>query len=169
MNAVASPSHYVQGHIEAIYAIEQVLGVEGFKAFCMGNYLKYKMRHEHKNGKEDLDKAQTYLDWAVNGLPAPVNNRVPKKQSPRDLGSVSALLQVKLDNQTKGGWKVVSTTAYGIYDNISHGRFIFRVIDPNGLGFNAVLNNVHGGALYASIVQDAIAEIKSKYPSEFIA
>lgn len=75
---VFSPQHYAQGYIETIYVIEQTLGPEGFKAYCMGNYLKYKARHEHKNGKEDLEKAEVYLGWAVNGLPKPVNGRLPK-------------------------------------------------------------------------------------------
>ena len=78
MSNVNSPDHYTQGYMEAIYVIAQVLGAEGFKAFCMGNYLKYQMRAAHKNGQEDIDKAAVYLDWATNGLPEPVNNRLPK-------------------------------------------------------------------------------------------
>lgn len=69
MSAVDSPAHYQQGHIETIYAIEQTLGPEGFKAYCMGNWMKYIARHQYKNG-EDLAKANKYLEWAANGLPA---------------------------------------------------------------------------------------------------
>lgn len=75
---VNSPAHYTNGHVETIYAIENVLGPEGFKAYCMGNYMKYMARHRKKNGEEDLKKAEVYLGWAANGLPAPVNGKVPK-------------------------------------------------------------------------------------------
>lgn len=75
---VNSPEHYTNGHVETIYAIENVLGPEGFKAYCMGNYMKYMARHRKKNGEEDLKKAEVYLGWAANGLPAPVNGKVPK-------------------------------------------------------------------------------------------
>lgn len=76
---VNSPKHYTNGHVETIYAIENVLGPEGFKAYCMGNYMKYMARHQHKNGEEDLKKAQVYLNWLTNGLPAPVNGKLPKE------------------------------------------------------------------------------------------
>lgn len=75
---VNSPEHYTNGHVETIYAIENVLGPEGFKAYCMGNYMKYMARHRKKNGEEDLKKAGVYLGWAANGLPAPVNGKLPK-------------------------------------------------------------------------------------------
>ena len=78
MNNVESPQHYTQGYLEVIYIIEQTLGKEGFKAFCMGNWIKYQTRAAAKNGQEDLDKAQQYLEWAQNGLPEPVNGRVPR-------------------------------------------------------------------------------------------
>lgn len=75
---VHSPKHYVQGHLETIYVIQQVLGEQGFKDFCIGNYIKYRERHAFKNGGEDLKKAEQYLEWATNGLPEPVNGRVPR-------------------------------------------------------------------------------------------
>lgn len=68
-DAVKSPKHYQQGYIETIYAIAQTLGPEGFKAYCMGNWIKYSSRHKLKGGQEDLDKAEVYLGWAANGLP----------------------------------------------------------------------------------------------------
>ena len=79
MNNVESPQHYTQGYLEVIYIIEQTLGKEGFKAFCMGNWINYQTRAAAKNGQEDLDKAQQYLEWAQNGLPKPVDGRVPRK------------------------------------------------------------------------------------------
>lgn len=80
MSNVESPNHYTAGYIEVIYAIHDVLGREGFKAFCMGNYIKYNARANHKGLRtEDLAKADQYLEWATNGLPDPVDGRVPRQ------------------------------------------------------------------------------------------
>lgn len=81
MSNVESPNHYTQGYMEVIYEIRDTLGAEGFKAFCMGNWMKYNARASHKGLKsEDLAKADQYLEWAANGLPKPVNNRVPRPE-----------------------------------------------------------------------------------------
>lgn len=71
-NAVNHPSHYTQGNCETIYEIRDILGPDGFKAYCLGNWIKYKSRAAYKNGTEDLEKAEVYLGWAVKGLP-PLN------------------------------------------------------------------------------------------------
>jgi hypothetical protein len=78
---VHSPKHYTEGHIETIYAIGKALGPEGFKSYCMGNWIKYSSRHKEKGGAEDLAKAEVYLRWAVNGLPVPVNGKLPKERT----------------------------------------------------------------------------------------
>lgn len=80
MNNTHSPAHYTQGYLEVIYVIEQTLGPEGFKAFCLGNWIKYKSRYKNKGGEEDLKKAEKYLEWAVNGLPKPVNGKLPREE-----------------------------------------------------------------------------------------
>lgn len=66
---VNKPAHYNFGGIECIDYIRQVLGEEGFKAYCLGNTIKYIHRHPYK-GKpmEDLKKAQYYLNKAVTTL-----------------------------------------------------------------------------------------------------
>ena len=67
---VNKPAHYnYGGGIECIDYIRQVLGEEGFKAYCLGNTIKYIHRHPYK-GKpmEDLKKAQYYLNKAVTTL-----------------------------------------------------------------------------------------------------
>lgn len=74
---VQSPAHYTSGRLETIYHIHDTLGPEGFKAYCIGNTMKYLSRHKGKNGEEDLRKAYVYLGWATDGLPEPVNGRVP--------------------------------------------------------------------------------------------
>ena len=64
---INSPNHYkLEGlGIESIEIIKARLGQEGFKAFCVGNALKYIIRAEKKNGIEDYKKAQKYLEWII--------------------------------------------------------------------------------------------------------
>lgn len=62
---VNHPSHYNQGGVECIDAIRAALGKDGFEAFCIGNVIKYLWRYKHKNGLEDLQKAEVYLKWAM--------------------------------------------------------------------------------------------------------
>jgi len=63
---INNPSHYTQGGIECIDAIQAALG-SSFPGFLRGNIIKYLWRYEHKNRIEDLHKAQWYLrkliDW----------------------------------------------------------------------------------------------------------
>lgn len=66
---IKQPSHYkLNGlDIESIDVIKAVLGKDGFKSFCIGNCLKYLIRAEKKNGKEDYRKCKVYLDWILEG------------------------------------------------------------------------------------------------------
>lgn len=64
-DVVNKPNHYTYGDIEVIDYIEQV--TKNYKpelAFAIGNAIKYISRANHKNGKEDLDKARWYLNRA---------------------------------------------------------------------------------------------------------
>ena len=64
---VNSPSHYTQGEIECIDAIEQVVkDLDGMEAMCTGNAIKYLWRWKHKNGVEDLKKAVWYLQRMID-------------------------------------------------------------------------------------------------------
>jgi hypothetical protein len=67
---VAKPSHYNQGDgIECIEYIKQVLGPDGFVAYCRGNMMKYNHRAMYKgNPAEDLAKAAQYLNWVNETL-----------------------------------------------------------------------------------------------------
>lgn len=58
---VNHPSHYTQGKVECIDAMEQALGTEVVKGFCLGNTYKYLWRHADKNGDEDIEKAVWYF------------------------------------------------------------------------------------------------------------
>ena len=61
---VNSPSHYNNGKIECIDAIEAMLSHEEFVGYLRGNSLKYRWRFPYKNGIQDLKKA----DWYENKL-----------------------------------------------------------------------------------------------------
>lgn len=64
---VNSPSHYTQGSVECIDAIAQVIkDLEGMEAMCTGNAIKYLWRWKHKNGVEDIKKAQWYLQRMID-------------------------------------------------------------------------------------------------------
>lgn len=64
---VNSPSHYTQGNIECIDAIEEVVKhLDGMEAMCTGNAIKYLWRWKHKNGVEDIKKAIWYLQRMVD-------------------------------------------------------------------------------------------------------
>ena len=64
---VNHPSHYTQGKIECIDAIEEsTKGLIGISAVCVANVIKYIWRYKFKNGIEDLKKARWYLDKLIN-------------------------------------------------------------------------------------------------------
>ena len=63
---VNHPSHYTQGKIECIDAIEEsTKGLIGISAVCVANVIKYIWRYKFKNGIEDLKKARWYLDKLI--------------------------------------------------------------------------------------------------------
>lgn len=62
---INSPAHYNTGDIEVIDYIEDKLGPDGFRHYCIGNVLKYVSRYEHKGGEEDLKKARWYLNRII--------------------------------------------------------------------------------------------------------
>ena len=60
---VNHPSHYTQGGIECIDALEAATtGLEGIEAVCTANAIKYLWRWKYKNGVEDINKAIWYLE-----------------------------------------------------------------------------------------------------------
>lgn len=64
-DTVNYPSHYTDGGIEAIEAIEAQLTAEEFRGFLKGNIAKYVWRERHKGGTESLKKAQWYLNRLI--------------------------------------------------------------------------------------------------------
>lgn len=57
---VNHPSHYTQGNIECIDAMQAAYGKESVMHFCKCNAFKYQWRFDKKNGEEDIKKAQWY-------------------------------------------------------------------------------------------------------------
>ena len=62
---VNHPSHYADGGIECIEAIEAALTNEEFRGYCKGNCIKYIWRERHKGGTESLKKARWYLNRLI--------------------------------------------------------------------------------------------------------
>lgn len=68
-DTVQRPAHYNQSGIECIDAIAAaVKGKSGIEASLVGNVIKYLWRYELKNGVEDIQKAQWYLERLVKEL-----------------------------------------------------------------------------------------------------
>ncbi len=64
-NNVDHPTHYNQGGIECIDAMEAAYGTEVVIAFCMCNAFKYQWRFNSKNGREDILKSQWYQNKMI--------------------------------------------------------------------------------------------------------
>jgi hypothetical protein len=64
-DAINHPSHYIDGNIECIEAIEAALTNEEFRGYCKGNNIKYIWRERHKGETESLKKAQWYLNRLI--------------------------------------------------------------------------------------------------------
>jgi hypothetical protein len=60
------PTHYTDGGIECIEAIEAQLTKEEFRGYLKGNIAKYIWRERHKGGTESLKKARWYLDRLIS-------------------------------------------------------------------------------------------------------
>lgn len=60
-DVVNHPSHYTQGGIECIDAMESAFGAAELAMYCKIAAFKYIWRCERKNGSEDIKKAIWYL------------------------------------------------------------------------------------------------------------
>ena len=67
---VNNPSHYkLDGlGIEVNDVIRAVLGSEMYKGWTFGNAIKYILRHQKKNGVEDLKKAIVNIEWLIDEI-----------------------------------------------------------------------------------------------------
>lgn len=111
---VNHPSHYTQGYCETIYEIYDILGPEGFKSYCLGNWIKYKSRAQYKNGDEDLKKAEVYLGWATNGLsPLDVKNKLLREVSDFLIGDIVAFQFLENEAPITGEIKAIHLSGNG--------------------------------------------------------
>ena len=66
VETVNHPAHYNQGGIECIDAMAAAAqDLTGMEAICTTNAIKYLWRWKHKNGVEDLKKAQWYINRLI--------------------------------------------------------------------------------------------------------
>lgn len=59
---VNHPPHYTQGGMECIDEMVLIFGKQAVANFCVCNAWKYRKRAMFKNGQEDIDKS----DWYIN-------------------------------------------------------------------------------------------------------
>lgn len=65
-NEVSHPAHYISNGLETIDVIEAFTkDLSGIEATDTGNIIKYICRWKHKNGLQDLEKAQWYLNHLI--------------------------------------------------------------------------------------------------------
>lgn len=61
---VNHPAHYKRFGMEVIDIIRHVLGPDGFRAYCIGNEIKYRLRAGDKgDAAQDLAKAKKYREF----------------------------------------------------------------------------------------------------------
>lgn len=61
-NIISKPKHYNRENgIECIEEMIEVFGIEAVKNFCLCNIWKYRYRAADKNGEEDLNKSDWYM------------------------------------------------------------------------------------------------------------
>lgn len=67
---VNHPGHYIsETGLETIDVIEAfTFDLKGLEAVCTANVIKYICRWKHKNGVEDLKKAQWYLNKLIDHI-----------------------------------------------------------------------------------------------------
>lgn len=64
-DAVNHPTHYTQGGIECIDAMQSAFGKDELAAYCKIAAFKYLWREESKGGTEDIKKAIWYLNKLI--------------------------------------------------------------------------------------------------------
>lgn len=64
-DVINKPYHYHKGGIDVIGFAEKKLPKEQLRGFYKINVLKYVTRYEDKNGLEDLEKADFYLQKLI--------------------------------------------------------------------------------------------------------
>lgn len=63
---VNKPNHYTYSSIESIEYLMDIMTKEEFIGWLRGNIHTYLHRYKHKNGVEDLKKAEFYLKLLID-------------------------------------------------------------------------------------------------------
>ena len=63
---VKNQQHYTKQVVQPIEYMELTMTPEQFSGYLLGNVIKYVSRYRHKNGLEDLRKAEVYMGWLVD-------------------------------------------------------------------------------------------------------
>ena len=79
-----NPKHYRKGQVECIDALTAAChDLHGLESFCTANAIKYLWRWKQKNGVEDLQKAQWYIDKLIlSSLEQPLQPPEPDESNP---------------------------------------------------------------------------------------
>lgn len=68
-DSIFSPTHYNQGSIECIEALQACMSEEEYRGFCRGNAIKYLWRLNDKaTPEQNLKKARWYIDTMLENL-----------------------------------------------------------------------------------------------------
>lgn len=108
-----SPHHYARWAIEPWDFI-----LANRLDFMRGNIIKNLMRHDAKNGYEDLVKARVYLDKLISSIK-------PENGSNKTTGSVSQMWTVSTANITENDNEVLARNAFNP-DSCSGNCMIYR-------------------------------------------
>lgn len=68
VDMVNHPPHYNQGGIETIVAVKAQLTSEEYRGFLKGTIAVYMWRERHKNGNEDIKKANWFMQKLLEEL-----------------------------------------------------------------------------------------------------
>ena len=68
VDLIGNPPHYGEGDIECIDYMQDNMEPTMFWGYLEGNVKKYLHRYRHKNGLEDLKKAQWYLTYLITEM-----------------------------------------------------------------------------------------------------
>ena len=62
-DVINHPSHYTHGGMECLDEMKLVFGEDAVATFCLLNVWKYRKRAMFKNGKEDIQKSDFYMNY----------------------------------------------------------------------------------------------------------
>lgn len=102
---VNHPEHYANScSIECIDAMQATFGTKDLAKYCVINAYKYLWRYKNKNGKEDLNKAEWYLN-KFDELLEESDNKPYSEQIPSRYVNVCITLRkwLKMANTALGG------------------------------------------------------------------